>query len=576
MSVLRNLLKAAQQAGPGAVEALKQQIRAGGVQGQQLLDAARSVGVTLQQSGNPAGKAILDVVAPRGTAQRVYTQAQEPVTKALANREAARQAQRAAQLGTPAPRPQGWGSGQPRPQAPVRTQAAPQPAAAPRQLDFLAPSSAGPGVRTLQEATPRAAGRIQSYKGPQKGPSYERNVETVNLSNQPRAVDVPVTTPNPAGTRNFFMEPDPFTGSVDPYPYLVRSARPVTRSVDSPPAPVPAWDMRSIREAYGQGTVDSLEDLAQRASAYYNRPISAADLNAPFFKEFPSQVSLEMMRRGARTVEPPSPSQAEAVQTAVRNAVGGTRKTDLSNLYKILGGVAAAGAGGAVLAPIAYNMFGGGGASDAGVPPLAPDLGAPVNYEVPAGTDQSAPPVAADYYRAPSPVAGSVTGGVPGQTAPAVIRTSDAASNQRQAAANAMAAVAAMRPSAPASYGNIGGYYQARGAYVAQPGVVGNLVEQLIQVDPRFDRPEMQSWAAANPGLAYELLQNQQMPNIQQPEITTELGSNTSNNAIGNSQEAARVAVEGADPALKDATRPRMAVSLQPYFYNRPGFAGRI
>ncbi len=85
-----------QQAGPGAVEALKQQIRAGGVQGQQLLDAARSVGVTLQQSGNPAGKAILDVVAPRGTAQRVYTQAQEPVTRALASQEASRRARQAA------------------------------------------------------------------------------------------------------------------------------------------------------------------------------------------------------------------------------------------------------------------------------------------------------------------------------------------------------------------------------------------------------------------------------------------------------------------------------------------------
>jgi hypothetical protein len=106
--------------------------------------------------------------------------------------------------------------------------------------------------------------------------------------------------------------------------------------------------------------------------------------------------------------------------------------------------------------------------------------------------------------------------------------------------------------------------------------VVGNLVEQLIQVDPRFDRPEMQSWAAANPGLAYELLQNQQMPNVQEPVITTPMGTNDDNNMRGYSEESAKVAVDGADPAIKDATRPRMAVSLQPYFYNRPGFAGRI
>jgi hypothetical protein len=108
--------------------------------------------------------------------------------------------------------------------------------------------------------------------------------------------------------------------------------------------------------------------------------------------------------------------------------------------------------------------------------------------------------------------------------------------------------------------------------------VVGNLIEQLVQVDPRFDRPDMQAWAAANPGLAYEMLNNQQMPNLQQPEITTELGSNTPNNAIGNSEEQAKVVLEGADPALRDATRPRMAVSLQNPFYARPGFAatGRI
>jgi hypothetical protein len=135
-----------------------------------------------------------------------------------------------------------------------------------------------------------------------------------------------------------------------------------------------------------------------------------------------------------------------------------------------------------------------------------------------------------------------------------------------------------MQPSAPASYGNIGAYYKARGAYAGQPGVVGNLIEQLIQVDPRFDRPELQAWAASNPGLAYELLQNQQMPNLQQPEITTELGTNTENNAVGNSVEAANVLTDNMDPSLRDATQPRLSVSIQrqPMYYTRPGFAGRI
>jgi hypothetical protein len=88
----------------------------------------------------------------------------------------------------------------------------------------------------------------------------------------------------------------------------------------------------------------------------------------------------------------------------------------------------------------------------------------------------------------------------------------------------------------------------------------------------------MQAWAASNPGLAYELLQNQQMPNVQEPVITTPMGTNDENNMRGNSEQAAKVVVDGADPAIRDATQPRMAVSLlrQPYFYNRPGFAGRI
>jgi hypothetical protein len=243
----------------------------------------------------------------------------------------------------------------------------------------------------------------------------------------------------------------------------------------------------------------------------------------------------------------------------------------------MLGGGAAALAGGLGIGSVAYNTFGGGGRSGADQVPPPVDI---QNFE------RTEPSLTVDgmrrLYEQMSPEGAgaydprtSATGGTPGQTAPSVIRISDADSNQRQATANALAA-SMMRPDAPSSYASIADYYQSRGAYAAQPGVAGNVIEQLIQVDSRFDRPEMQAWAASNPGLAYELLQNQQMPNVQQAEITTELGSNTDNNAIGNSQEAARVAIDGADPAIRDATRPRMAVSLQPYFYNRPGFAGRI
>lgn len=285
------------------------------------------------------------------------------------------------------------------------------------------------------------------------------------------------------------------------------------------------------------------------------------------------------LNRGATAA---APTQEEVLQTGARNAMGGTRQADLSNLYKMLGASAAGAAGGLGLGAVAYNTFGGGGRSGADQEPSF----TPIPSERLA-SPRTVEELRRQYLDAVGTAAGlvegssaydprtSATGGTPGQTAPSVIRINDADSNQRQATANALAA-STMRPDAPSSYASIADYYQNRGAYAAQPGVAGNVIEQLIQVDSRFDRPEMQAWAASNPGLAYELLQNQQMPNVQQAEITTELGSNTDNNAIGNSQEAARVAIDGADPAIRDATRPRMAVSLQPYFYNRPGFAGRI
>jgi hypothetical protein len=236
------------------------------------------------------------------------------------------------------------------------------------------------------------------------------------------------------------------------------------------------------------------------------------------------------------------------------------------NLAQLAGLIGTGATGGFGISAALYNMLGGGGASNADQPnsPPPPNLRGSSAYDPLLEAERTS--------RLPVTEAGSATGGIPGQTGPAVIRTNDAASAQRQAAANAIAATL-LRPDSPGAYSNVGGYYQARNAYAAQPGVVDNIVEQLIQVDPRFDRPELQAWAAANPGLAYEMLNNQQMPNLQQPEITTELGSNTPNNAIGNSEEQARVVLEGADPALRDATRPRMAVSLQNPFYARPGFA---
>jgi hypothetical protein len=532
MSILRNLLKAAQQAGPEAMGALKQQIRAAGAPPQQLMDAARSVGITLQQSGNPAGRAILDVVSP-GLSRVV-------------------------------------GRTLPASPAPTATRA----------------------TTTFQPNLPNPRGQRGQFE---------------SIYGEPKAV---------IDARRRMAVP------VEPPPRRAPAVSPGQIAIDSLGYDEPTGPLGRALLQKDSGTYKSISDMAKEASNYYGRTVTPEDLISA--QNMPSRLLGESARGGGlvpvpgpigarrqipgstqmpgvrignsgqpwgerpirpvqvvdfggtprlnRGVTAAAPTQEEVLQTGARNAMGGTRQADLSNLYKILGAGAAGGLG---LGAVAYNTFGGGGRSGADQAPSPANgqnlerIDAPRTVEEMRQLYDRMSPQGANAYDPRT----SATGGTPGQTAPSVIRISDADSNQRQATANALAA-STMRPDAPSSYASIADYYQNRGAYAAQPGVVGNVIEQLIQVDSRFDRPEMQAWAASNPGLAYELLQNQQMPNIQQAEITTELGSNTDNNAIGNSQEEARVVIDGADPAIRDATRPRMAVSLQPYFYNRPGFAG--
>ncbi len=614
MSILRNLLRAAQQAGPGAVDALKQQIRAAGDGPQrQLLDAARSVGITLQQGGNPAGKAILDAVAP-GMSGSVRRASARPVQEARMQQAAQRLQEQRAQLGPSAPRPQGWSGSQQSVSTPSRTQQLP-----PRPAPVPEGRGQGAGLRVRGMAEPSAP-RSSSRFIPEGATVYQPNL------------------PNPRGPLGQFQ-------SIYGEPSSVIQARqrmavPVQPSAQTGPAVSPgqiAIDALGYNEPTGPlgadllrqdpQTYKSISDMALEASRTYGRTVTAEDLlgaqnfpnrllnpyenggalvrtvtplgarrQIPGSSEIPGVrignsdqpwgeipirstrvVDLGSSPRMAAGVDVPSAiSQQGDAQSAIRNAVSGTRSTDLKKLAAALGLTAAGGAG---LSTLAYNMFGGGGRSRANepntlVPPNTTDT---ANYSPVLDVNNGNMMPGSNYYDpfVAAVLTGSASGGIPGQTAPSVIRTNDAASVQRQAAANAVAATM-LRPESPSSYSNVGRYYQDRNAYARQPGVVGNLIEQLIQVDPRFDRPELQAWASANPGLAYEMLNNQQMPTMQQPEITTELGSNTDNNAIGNSEEQARVVLEGADPALRDATRPRMAVGIQNPFYTRPGFSGRI
>lgn len=171
----------------------------------------------------------------------------------------------------------------------------------------------------------------------------------------------------------------------------------------------------------------------------------------------------------------------------------------------------------------------------------------------------------------PAPILPAPQGSVAGQpgSGQVVIRMNDGDSVLRQAAANAQAGAATFQPTA-GSYQNARDYYAARAGYTAQPGVMSNVMERLVQQDPRMGQADMQEWARLHPELAYQMLQNslprgasQQTQNMQGAEITTELGTNTQNNMVGNTNEAV-AAAQGASPDLKAATDPQLRVSLQP------------
>jgi hypothetical protein len=109
-------------------------------------------------------------------------------------------------------------------------------------------------------------------------------------------------------------------------------------------------------------------------------------------------------------------------------------------------------------------------------------------------------------------VAGTVVGGVPGQTPPSRITSSPDDGSYRQAVQRALADVSR-----------------------SMPGTTGAISPTVSQ---------------------------QSTENVNVPVITTPMGTNNRNNEIGNSVEAAAVAVDNADPAILEATKPRMAVGL--------------
>jgi hypothetical protein len=82
--------------------------------------------------------------------------------------------------------------------------------------------------------------------------------------------------------------------------------------------------------------------------------------------------------------------------------------------------------------------------------------------------------------------------------------------------------------------------------------------EQAVQNANEAVRSSMPGTTGAIPPTV-----SQQSPeNVNVPVITTPMGTNTTKSMVGNSKEAAAVAVDNADPAILEATKPRMAVGL--------------
>ena len=225
---------------------------------------------------------------------------------------------------------------------------------------------------------------------------------------------------------------------------------------------------------------------------------------------------------------------SDAVTTmGARNAVGGTRQADLSNLYKAAAGLTGIGGLGLLL-----NQMG--EESPMGPTTADPEVGAKIpavtggnpaaQIPAPLGTpnlpNTANPPAPESFEPA---MRGTPQPGMMG-AGQVIIRTDDGRSNYLQAAANAQQGAGRLGSGAR-------GMYAVERAAATKAGQPAATIEALkgmgapgsvgIEADVAFEQ-----WAKANPVLAYRLMEqrrtmpSQQMPVAKQTEITSEAGTN--------------------------------------------------
>ena len=464
------------------------------------------------------------------------------------------------------------------------------------------------GLRERRGATSAAGENIggRYYGGAQ---NTTRNAETIRSGGSAPRLNLSRETAAPLARR-------PVAGQLD----LFESApAPNFRTT-----PVQGPESKQALDLYARdpGTFKTLEELAQRATSYYGKPVSVDDLMRPdatrYLRELESgggampprgAVTAAGQQPGGALVQSPAGAVSPQMIRTPSNVINadysvirdlpagktgsavGTATTDLGRMVRGLGlsptQIAALVAGGTAVGGAALTGLVSGDRDQTGVRPLT-DAEA-----YPRQDSGMAPGERASAGR----MAGAATGasptgrpaGVPsprsttGQTGSGqvVLTQNDRESGYRQELANALAGAQRGAGAAPMPDPNrpIAEYYRAREQYIRQPGVAAELAMQASQLPGVA--PSTPSWAAANPTLAYEMLQrskarpdlSQQTPQAQSVTVGSQLGDNNTNNMAGNAAYGAAAAVDRSAGAsdLEDSTRPLIRPQI-----NRVPLGGRM
>lgn len=298
------------------------------------------------------------------------------------------------------------------------------------------------------------------------------------------------------------------------------------------------------------------------------RAVDASILEAAIRDVTPGARNLGGSREAMETVSAGARGTSEMpVDVAFRNATGGVQQLDLGSLLRGVG-LGAASAGTMVGSAALMNAFGPEQAqTPMGQPTATPETG-PLTPSV-TGYDTvfEGPPISI-------PIAGQQL------PSPGVMGTPAARTRQSELIQAIQQAKAASKmpfmPGTPTAenYPDIAAYYAQRERYASQPNVARALVGELAQQSPRYAESDIRTWAGSNPELTYELLErmkgnrampSQQMPQARGVEISTPMGTNFTNNALGSASAAVGAAFGSQGASDIEATvTPQFVESLQP------------